>query len=559
MRPCYDLLLYSMCRDNLLTEINHEELEGFLARLKPQVEEAEYRVAESLVHTLQELGTAHQESRAKVSALLRQIYGAFVSEKRQKQKEEPKTDVLDSDNSDSSSSPKQKKKRKGGLRSASSFHGAEKKDIVFGPENLPSQCPSCQQKIHKTEPRQLIRYYAAPPINATVYSVERFRCRHCETIVEAEIPKEVGPEKYDPSVIPWLAHSRYRMGVPMHRLAMCQEIYGIPMPIQTQYMHLANGAELLRGVFDLIELEASRSSVFISDDTPNKILKLQLREDANGKERKGVYTSAIHAILEDQTQIHLYYTGNRHHGENMGELLKLRPSSPGLKKPVHMTDGSSHGKPKSMSPPKKGENPPDYLEVRVARCLVHARRRIWEIREDYKKPCEYLLGLFSQIFGIEEELVRNKASPADRLYRHHNESGPLMDEILKYCEDSLSQKAVEPNSSLGKAMQYIIDDYSALSLFLRDPDSPLHTNSAERMVKDVARHRKNSLFFRTLKGAEVGDIWLSIIKTCETNRINPWEYLNDLFQKNTLETIIPEHWLPWVWQKRQKKHLTSKS
>jgi hypothetical protein len=543
-----------MCRDNLLTEISNEELEAFLARLKPQVAENEYKIAESLVHTLQELGDAHQQSRTRVRALLKQIYGEFSSEKME---QKPETEAeRPSGESRNSVPPKKQKPREGGLRAADDFHGAKREQILFGPDQKPNLCPNCQGKIHKTESRQLIRYYAAPPVNATIYSVERLRCRHCETIVEAEIPKEVGTEKYDSTVIAWLGHSRYRMGVPMYRLALSQELLGVPLPVQTQYMHLKNGAELLRGIFEQMELEAASSSVFISDDTPNTILKMLLREDENGKIRTGVYTSAIHAILENNISIQLYFTGNRHQGENMGELLRQRTAH--TKKPLHMTDGSSHGKPKLLNTADSLEKA-EYLFVNAARCLVHARRRFFKIREDYKEACDYLLGLFGKIFGIEAELLRNRAGPEERVKRHSQDSGPLMEEILRYCQDNLAKKDVEPNSSLGKAMTYFIEDYEALSLFLHDPRSPLHTNSAERMIKDVARHRKNSLFFRTLQGAKVGDIWLSVIKTCEANKINPWEYLKDLFQKNTVETLMPEHWLPWVWAARQKNTSQAKS
>lgn len=533
-----------MCRENLLTEVSNEELEAFLARLKPQVLDNEYKIAESLVHTLLELSDAHTHSKAKVRALLKQIFGEFTSEKMFSEAPVPATDSK-------TAKPPSKKPREGGLRSADSFTGAKREEIVFGPKR-PELCPKCQQKIHKTEPRHLIRFAAAPPVSATVYEVERLRCRHCEAIVEADIPNEVGTEKYDSSVYPWLGYSRYRLGIPMYRLAQCQEQAGVPLPVQTQYMLLATGVELLRSVFDLMELLASQSFVFISDDTPNKILKLKLRQDESGKVRKGVYTSAIQATLEDQTEIALYYTANRHQGENMGALLRRRDARAN-KIPLHMTDGSSHARPKGMGE-RSEDDEAGHLQVKVARCLVHARRRIFKIREDYREPCDYLLKLFSQIFKVEEELVRNKASPKERLEKHTRESAPAMEAILKYCQDSLQQKIVEPNSTLGSAMRYITEDYDALSLFLHDPDSPLHTNSVERMIKDVARHRKNSLFFRTLNGAQTGDIWLSVIKTCEVNGVRPWEYLKDLFQKNTPETISPQHWLPWVWAQRQRKN-----
>ncbi len=74
---------------------------------------------------------------------------------------------------------------------------------------------------------------------------------------------------------------------------------------------------------------------------------------------------------------------------------------------------------------------------------------------------------------------------------------------------------MEPNSGLGKAISYMLRQWPALTLFLREPGAPLDNNLCERALKKAILHRKNSLFYKTLNGAEVGDLYMSLIHTCE--------------------------------------------
>ena len=50
----------------------------------------------------------------------------------------------------------------------------------------------------------------------------------------------------------------------------------------------------------------------------------------------------------------------------------------------------------------------------------------------------------------------------------------------------------------------------------------------ERALKKAILHRKNSLFYKTRKGARMGDLFMSLIHTCELNGVNPFDYLTEL-------------------------------
>ena len=58
-------------------------------------------------------------------------------------------------------------------------------------------------------------------------------------------------------------------------------------------------------------------------------------------------------------------------------------------------------------------------------------------------------------------------------------------------------------------------------------------------------HRKNALFYRTLHGSEVGDLFMSLIHTCELASANPFDYLAEL-QRHARELADnPSAWMPW--------------
>ena len=62
------------------------------------------------------------------------------------------------------------------------------------------------------------------------------------------------------------------------------------------------------------------------------------------------------------------------------------------------------------------------------------------------------------------------------------------------------------------------------------------------------RHRRNSLFYRSERGAEVGDLFMSLIETAVANDENPLEYLIALQRHTRAVAAQPGDWLPWTFR-----------
>ena len=73
-------------------------------------------------------------------------------------------------------------------------------------------------------------------------------------------------------------------------------------------------------------------------------------------------------------------------------------------------------------------------------------------------------------------------------------------------------------------------------------------NICERALKKAIRHRRNSLFYKTPHGAHVGDVFMSLIGTCELCGANPFDYLTELDRHASQAASNPVAWMPWNYR-----------
>jgi hypothetical protein len=123
-----------------------------------------------------------------------------------------------------------------------------------------------------------------------------------------------------------------------------------------------------------------------------------------------------------------------------------------------------------------------------------------------------------------------------------------MEKLREWLHEQFDEKKVEPNSSMGKAISYMLKRWQALTLFLRAENAPLDNNLCEQILKRCILHRKNALFYKTEHGAAIGDIFMSLIHTCRLNQINPFRYLTTLYQYSKELFKNPHDWLPWNFE-----------
>ena len=455
--------------------------------------------------------------------------------------------------------------RKGhGRNGANNYPGAKKVSISHAALQAGDHCPECGEgKVYDTgRPGVLIRVVGQAPLQATVYELQKLRCHLCGKLFTAPEPDGVGSQKYDATTGSMIALLKYGSGLPFNRLQRRQENLGIPLPAATQWDIVHAKAKVIVPAYQELIRQAAQGDVLYNDDTNNKILefmgkrakKAALQEaaltettleeeeepesstDKGTKKKKakrtGMFTTGIVSQCADH-QIAIFFTGRQHAGENLHDVLLQRAQT--LESPIQMCDALSR-------------NIPADLETVLANCLVHGRRNFVDVVDHFPDECRYVLEALKVIYKNDAETRKQKLSPEARLLFHQTHSRSTMDELHKWLNRQFDERLVEPNSGLGQAIAYMLNHWKKLTLFLHKAGAPLDNNTCERALKKIILHRKNSYFFKTQNGADVGDLYMSLVYTCELNGVNAFDYLTELERHAGELASYPEHWMPWNYR-----------
>lgn len=405
-------------------------------------------------------------------------------------------------------------------------------------------CPQCGEGevYRQREWSPVVRLKGQPPVTGKVYHLERLRCHGCGHVFTAQQPAEAGPDKYDPTVVSVIATLRYGEGMPGNRLQRMQQMAGVPLPASVQWELVCDAAEHgPRDAYEHLCMLAAQGDLVHHDDTTMQVLELTkkkkdqepLRED--DPQRSGVFTTSVLSLAEDRPTIALFFTGPYHAGENLRELLAARSEE--LPPPIQMCDALSR-------------NMPEDLRVSVANCLSHGRRNFVEVVEYFPDEVKYVVECLKQVYQVDAEAKRQQLSPDERLRLHQDRSKSVMDELHLWLQAQFDEKRVEPNSSLGEAISYMLRHWDKLTLFLRVAGAPLDNNVCERALKMAIRHRNNSLFYKTMRGAAIGDLYMSLIHTCYLCGASPIDYLTELQRHHEQVRAAPGDWMPWNYRRQ---------
>jgi hypothetical protein len=193
-------------------------------------------------------------------------------------------------------------------------------------------------------------------------------------------------------------------------------------------------------------------------------------------------------------------------------------------------------------------NVPKQYATILSNCLAHARRQFVELVERFPDECTHVIEELAKIYKHDAIVKEQGLCPVARLAYHQEHSGPVMKDLKEWCQAQMEERLVEPNSGLGKAIKYMLKHWKKLTRFLEVPGTPLDNNIAERALKYAILHRKNALFYKTQNGAKVGDLFMSLIHTCQLAGINPLKYLTWVFKNVKNLQSNPADFLPWRYQ-----------
>jgi len=526
-------------------ELEMKELEALFERLKASVPEEDYGKLETLLNAYVNLTGLIEDERMTIRRLREMLFSRSTEKKSkvvgEAEGETPQRRGGENGTPSEGDEPdKRRKRRKGkshGKNGADAYKGAERIRIARDELKHGQRCPECETgKVYAKKPKVLVRITGEPPLRATLYELERFRCNLCGETFTASVPDGVGDEKYDATSAAMIGLLRYGSGLPFNRLEGLQGSMGIPLPASTQWDIVQDASFELEPVFEELIRQGANGDVFYNDDTGMKVLSLMNKPpepgDGVGAERTGIFTSGIVSTKQGR-RIALFFTGRKHAGENLSHVLAQRASE--LPPPIQMCDALSRNLPKEF-------------ETILANCLTHGRRYFVKVVENFPQECRHVIEVLAKVYRNDALARERGLSPEQRLRLHQAKSEPILKELKAWFKAQLADKKVEPNSGLGEAIRYMLKHWEKLTRFLKVPGAPLDNNLCERSLKKAILHRKNSLFYKTKNGARVGDIFLSLIHTAELNRVDPFHYLTELIRHRGEIEGRTADWLPWNYR-----------
>ena len=526
-------------------EIHIDEIRRLLDEAKTRpLTDAECEQLLSVAMSYSQVGEMLADRKATIAKLRQMLFGTS-SEKSEvvlgKPGTEPSATAANGDEVADDGVAKQPAAKGHGRNGAEAYHASTRTQVPHESKQAGDKCPEaeCKGILYKqAEPAVMVRVFGGPPLHAHVCELERLRCSLCGVIFTAKSPAGLGTDKYDATAASMIGLLRYGTGVPFHRLAQLETDLGVPLPVSTQWDITAGAAKKIGPAFEELIRQAAQGELLHNDDTTMQVLSLQAElrasaadDDASDK-RTGIFTTGIVAKVEDQ-RIALFFTGRQHAGENLADVLKQRAAD--RPPPMQMCDGLLHNLPKE-------------LEVILGNCLVHGRRKFVDVFDSFPEQCRHVLEAFREVYRHDATAKAQGMSPKERLVHHQAHSGPVMEELQQWLDAQIVERKAEPNGRLGKAIIYLQKRWHPLTLFLRRPGAPLDNNVCEQALKQAIIHRKNSLFYKTINGARVGDTFMSLIHTAKLCGANPFDYLTELQRHAGAVAKDPAAWLPWNYR-----------
>ena len=218
--------------------------------------------------------------------------------------------------------------------------GANHVSVTHATLHSGDPCPECRQgKVYPQKPATLVQFVGQAPLEATVFELERLRCNACGQIFTAEEPETAGPAKYDETAVAMIALLKYGTGVPFNGLERLQGQLGIPC------RRHAVGTDGGRG-------ETATAGAGGIDPAGGAGRRAAQRRHRHADSATGAragrqadrHLHQRHRVAAGRWRIALYFTGSKHAGENIAEVLKQRARE--LPAPIQMCDALSRNTPK---------------------------------------------------------------------------------------------------------------------------------------------------------------------------------------------------------------------
>ena len=352
----------------------------------------------------------------------------------------------------------------------------------------------------------------------------RLACRRCDRIAQAPAPsRPIARGFAGPGLMAHVFVSKYADHQPLYRQSAIYARDGVELAVSTLADWIGAGHVLLAPLLEALRRYVFSATKLHADDTPIAVMA-----PGTGKTR--------------QARLWVYARDERGCAAPSAPAVWFR-----------------------YSPDRKGEHPQAHLksfrgtlqadafagyqalyrsgQLRHAACWAHARRKFHDIHADRPTPITTgALARIAELYRIEAQI---RGSPAaHRQAQRQLLARPIVDEMHEWLMAQLA--TTSRRSTSAEAIQYALNQWSALGRYLDDGELEIDNLIAERALRGVAIGRKNYLFLGSDRGGERAATMYSLLETAKLNGVNPEAYLRHVL------SVIADHpvndvasLLPW--------------
>jgi transposase len=350
----------------------------------------------------------------------------------------------------------------------------------------------------------------------------KYACRTCgDGVVIADLPPRlVDGGLPGPGLVAQIVTAKYGDHLPLYRQEAIFLRHGLELSRKTMCDWIRLAADLLQAIVMAMRKELLRRPVILADETP-----VLMRAGPNKKACQRAYVWVWLSPEEDLVIYEFHPTRAQSVVESFlddfqGEAIVVDAYA--------------------------GYNPCTKRGVKRGGCLAHARRYCREALASNPREASELVAYIQMLYVVERRAKELNLDERGILELRQRESVPLLGK-LREAVDKLKPKAL-PQSLLGKALEYIDNQWPHLALFSEDGRVPIDNNASERAIKPVAIGRKNWLFAGSLNGGKSAATLYTLVQSCRRLRIDPFEYLRDVLGRvsthpdSRIDELIPAAW-----------------
>lgn len=329
----------------------------------------------------------------------------------------------------------------------------------------------------------------------------------------------------DAEIIAQLLADKYLYHLPLQRQQKRYQNEGVQIPYSTLCGWIAYGCRTLKPLWELLMIEVVKNRLLHCDETTLKVI--DKAKEGDSKLHRGYIWVMLNHV---QGFVAFKYAKGRGHID-IDEVLKEFSGY------LH-TDGygayDKYGRRKN---------------VKHARCMSHCRRYFKNAEKTSPKIAKYALEkFFAALYAIEER-CRDEHMDWEQIEETRQKYAvPILRAFYEWLLEK--QQKVKPDTPIAKAINYILNRWEGVTLYVEEGCYMIDNNNAERMIRDLAISRKNWLFAGSHESAANAAIIFSLIGTCKLQGINPRQWLCDVLNridshsKDKLLELLPQNWKP---------------